>query len=248
MKYHRSHKNAFESGLRPVAMRVMIATVVAAGLAGCRDEYGGHRFVGWEAPATVAERHPIVVDKESSSLDVAVSTHASGLNDFQKVQVAEFIGQYRHEGVGRISVQTPSGTANEGAAYRVVSDVKGLLRGAGIPSSAVDVQAYHAGGGKPPVKLSFVRYVAHGPDCGKWPTNLVDEPRNQNYWNFGCAQQHNLAAMIANPRDLVEPRDTWQRPSERRDVTWDKWVGGKSTISETADDEKAGIISDVAKQ
>lgn len=248
MKYDRSNRNAFESGLRPVAMRVIIATLMVAGLAGCRDEYGGTRYVGWEAPLTVAERHPIVVDQQEATLDLYIPRGASGLNEFQKVQVSDFIGQYREEGNGHLVIEAPSGGANEGAAHKAVADVRDLAKGAGIPRAALDVQAYGGGGGKPPVKLSFLRYVAQGPDCGKWDENLADDPRNVNYWNYGCSAQHNLAAMIANPHDLVEPRDTWQRPSERRDTVWRKYVGGQSTIAKTDKEEKAGIISDVAKQ
>ncbi len=29
---------------------------------------------------------------------------------------------------------------------------------------------------------------------------------NQPYWNLGCANQRNLAAMVDNPADLVQPR------------------------------------------
>ena len=29
---------------------------------------------------------------------------------------------------------------------------------------------------------------------------------NRPYWNFGCANQRNLAAMVDNPADLVQPR------------------------------------------
>ncbi len=107
--------------------------------------------------------------------------------------------------------------------------------------------AYNAGGGKPPVKISFLRYVAEGPDCGHWSKNLAEDPQNVAYPDYGCSTQHNLAAMIANPRDLIEMRDGTSRSGERRDVVWRKYVGGKSTISEKPSEEKAGIISDVAK-
>ena len=53
--------------------------------------------------------------------------------------------------------------------------------------------------------------------------------------------------MIANPRDLIEMRNGTPRSGERRDEVWRKYVGGKSTISETSQEEKAGMISDVAK-
>lgn len=43
--------------------------------------------------------------------------------------------------------------------------------------------------------------------CGQWPEDLADNAfDNKNYYNFGCSQQSNLAAQIANPTDLVSPR------------------------------------------
>ena len=60
--------------------------------------------------------------------------------------------------------------------------------------------------------------MAEAPECGHWPTNLADDPRNLPYPNFGCAQQHNLAAQIANPADLLGPRtmDAGRRGAPRR--------------------------------
>ena len=56
-----------------------------------------------------------------------------------------------------------------------------------------------------PIRLSYLRYVAEAPECGQWPTNLAEDYRNLPYPNLGCAQQHNLAAQIANPADLLGP-------------------------------------------
>ena len=56
--------------------------------------------------------------------------------------------------------------------------------------------------------------------------------------NLGCANQHNLAAMVANPADLLGPRSETARPSERRDVTWGKYVQGQSTGANKSADER----------
>ena len=45
--------------------------------------------------------------------------------------------------------------------------------------------------------------------------------------NMGCATQRNLAAAVADPSDLVEPRGETPRPGERRDVVWGKYVKGE---------------------
>ncbi|MEZ5776257.1 MAG: CpaD family pilus assembly protein [Hyphomicrobiaceae bacterium] len=247
MTSHDMNAKAVVPGLRPVAIRLIALTLVA-GLAGCAGHMDGGRMVSFQEPMSVEERHPIVVDKAPKTLDVAVGRSQYGLTDFQKVEVEDFIGNWRQEGTGRLMISAPSGSSNERSAYQVVAEIRQILKGFGVPQSAVAVDSYYAGGGKPPVKMSFVRYVATGPDCGHFSENLAEDPRNVHYENFGCAGQHNLALMIANPRDLVEPRGTTDRSGERRDFAWQQYIKGKSTISETKDAEKAGTISDVAKQ
>ncbi|MEM1317919.1 MAG: CpaD family pilus assembly lipoprotein, partial [Pseudomonadota bacterium] len=53
--------------------------------------------------------------------------------------------------------------------------------------------------------------------CGKWPEDLAGSNLdNRNWHNFGCANQNNMAAQIANPSDLVAPRGMTQADAERR--------------------------------
>jgi pilus assembly protein CpaD len=47
--------------------------------------------------------------------------------------------------------------------------------------------------------------------------------------------------MVANPGDLLGPRTESDRPGERRDTAWDKYVRGESTASKKTDDEKVKI-------
>jgi pilus assembly protein CpaD len=42
--------------------------------------------------------------------------------------------------------------------------------------------------------------------CGQWPEDLSDSSSNGMSPNHGCAVQSNIAAMAANPNDLVKPR------------------------------------------
>lgn len=41
--------------------------------------------------------------------------------------------------------------------------------------------------------------------CGQWTENLADTASNQRFTNHGCAIRANMAAMIANPRDIETP-------------------------------------------
>ena len=85
---------------------------------------------------------------------------------------------------------------------------------------------------------------AYAKDCGSWPKDLTETSRNAQYENFGCAQQANLAAMVANPRDLERPRKQSPSDATRRSNVIDKYRQGEATAA--AQEEKQKVkISDV---
>ena len=66
-----------------------------------------------------------------------------------------------------------------------------------------------------------------------WPHDLgpAADPayqENRHYWNLGCATQRNLAAMVANPADLVQPRGEDPISTSRRTVVLDKYRKGEA--------------------
>jgi pilus assembly protein CpaD len=225
----------------PANSTILLAlSVLALGLAGCGRQYHGEATAALAQPMkTFEQAHPIEIEKAHTTMALSVPGAVNGLNTYQKERVRHFIGQWRNEGVGKIIV---AGN-NRGA----LGDVRDILIEHGVPVGAVEVVGY--GNNQPGVKLSFARYVAEGPDCGKWTDNLADNSSNDHYANFGCAQQHNMAAMIGNPRDLVVPRDqTDWSDGDRRDFIFRNFRSGVDTNADTKSVEKAGNISDVAKK
>ena len=88
--------------------------------------------------------------------------------------------------------------------------------------SGVRVRSY-ASASPPTIKLSYARLTATAGPCGLWPHDLgpANDPvyqQNLNYWNMGCATQRNMAAMIDNPADLVQPRGETPAYQARRSV------------------------------
>jgi pilus assembly protein CpaD len=70
-----------------------------------------------------------------------------------------------------------------------------------------------------------------------------DLQRNHPYWNLGCANQRNLAAMVENPADLVQPRGETPAWSGRRSTVLDKYRKGESTATIYPDSNKGKISS-----
>jgi pilus assembly protein CpaD len=231
------------SGFKPATSGLILASLLAVALAGCKhaDEPGGH-VAGWTL-VDPSQRHPIMVSQKPADLSVRVAAGSQGLSLGQKAQVASFLDRFQAaEGGSKLVIAVPSGAPNESAAMLAVGDLRHLVREAGLTEANVAVQAYRGGrDSSAPIRLSYLRYVAEGPECGRWSTNLAEDYRNLPYPNFGCAQQHNLAAQIANPADLIEPRDGDPADAERRTVVMGKYRKGQSTVSEKTGEEKAQV-------
>lgn len=189
-----------------------------------------------------AQRHPILVSQKPSNLTLQVPKGSSGLTPKSRADVLDFAQRYRSGDAGdsRLVIAAPSGSGNEVAAMQAVQQVRALLADNGFADSAISVEAYDAGhSSEPPVKVSYMRYVAEGPECGHWPKNIAYEPNNLPMANMGCANQRNFAAMVANPADLLGPRTMTPRAGERRDVVWEKYQRGEATASAKNEDGKA---------
>ena len=135
-------------------------------------------------------------------------------------------------------IQAPGGGDNEIAAMNAVGEIRQILSDNGFPAASIAVEAYHGGRMSAPVRVSYLTHVAEAPSCGYWPTNLADQRDNANYHNFGCANQRNLAVMVANPADLIGPRTEGERLGDRRDVAFDKYVAGEHTGADRPPDRR----------
>ena len=84
------------------------------------------------------------------------------------------------------------------------------------------------------MRISYLRYVAEGPECGRdWSENLARTYQNTPYPNFGCSSQHNLAAMVSNPADLLGPRTMTPSDANRRFKMYEKYVKGETLGAST---------------
>ncbi len=215
----------------------------AAGLGGCKQDIGAPQVAGWSM-VDATQRHPIIVSQEPQTMQVRIAASSRGLTPRQRAEVLEFADRSRAGDAGnsRLIIQAPGGASNETAAMYAVGEIRQIVSDMGFSESSIAVEAYHAdGSAEAPIRVSYMRYVAEAPVCGYWPTNLADQRDNGNYPNFGCANQHNLAVMVANPADLLGPRTESDRPGERRDVVWDRYVKGKPTGADKGEDEKVKI-------
>jgi pilus assembly protein CpaD len=107
----------------------------------------------------------------------------------------------KHNG-DRISID--GGSAYAGSASRdaiaAVAARQGLLLAEGAP---VTTGAVSDG----MVRVVVSRMAASVPGCPDWSRASQPEYESSTMSNFGCATSSNLAAMVANPEDLIRGRE-----------------------------------------
>jgi pilus assembly protein CpaD len=80
-----------------------------------------------------------------------------------------------------------------------------------------------------------------------WPEDLGPSIKNKGYYenkpyyNFGCAYQRNMAAMIDNPSDFVQPRPETPPYTARRNEAFEKYRKGNTTTTIYPEAEKAKL-------
>ncbi len=233
-----------------VGWRLLAAAGLAATLAGC---YKSPQVVAEPAyPTDYRERHPITIKERERTVEVFVGRNRGGLTPVQRADVLSFAQQWRREAMSGIIIDVPSGQGVERAAADSMREVHSILAASGVPRNAVFVRNYRT----PPatlasIKMNYSKLSAEAGPCGQWPTDIgpsIDSKdyENRPYWNLGCATQRNLASMVDNPADLVQPRGEAPAYSGRRSVAIDKYRKGDNP-SGTYDGYDKGKISDLGK-
>jgi pilus assembly protein CpaD len=229
--------------------RFAAIAVLAASLAGC---YHPRDTVG-EVPIDYRQRHPITIQEADRTIQLFIGANRGELTPAQRADVLAFGRAWRREATGGIMIDLPSETSNARAAADSMREIRSLFAAAGVPPEAIATRPYHppSPGKLATVRLTYPRMTAEAGPCGLWPDDLANnDPRthseNRPYWNLGCASQRNLAAMVENPSDLVQPRAEQPPYTARRTTVLDKYRKGEGTAT-TYPKEDQGKISDVGK-
>jgi pilus assembly protein CpaD len=184
---------------------------------------------------------------EETPEQIALGVHAEGLSANQQAALADFVGRWRQAGGGVIVVKAPADAADADQARSMSYAVQSQLQAMGVPSERIQLAAYASGGGRAPVLASFEKLTAQGPDCSGGWDNLTSTNSNEPYKHFGCALTANIAAQIADPRDLVSPPGLAPADNTRRQIVLGKYREGKVTASEK-DNQASGAVSTAAQQ
>lgn len=215
-------------------MRSAILSAAILGLAACASS--GPR----ELPQATAVQERVRVE-------MPVDPRDNGLTWAQLDLVAALADEYKAVGHGPFVISYPAEAGNSEAAIAAIADVRTRLYEHGLDWREIGGGAYHARGrASAPVIFSFERYVAVAPDCPQvWP-DMTESSPGEAWPQFGCATASNLAAMVADPRDLVAPRGMGDPDSGRRQAIIDAWRSGQPTATRRSAEE-SGTVSEVVE-
>jgi pilus assembly protein CpaD len=223
---------------------------IALALGGCQHDEVATASI----PDDYKQRHPIAIEEQNRSIVVFVGHARGGLTAAQRADVMGVASAWMHEGTGAIHIDVPSGTPNARPVAESMHEIQAMLAAAGVPPRGIISRPYQPEDKRflPPIRLTYSKIAAVAGPCGLWPEDLgpsVFNPRyneNKPYYNFGCASQRNLAAMIDNPADLVQPRPETPAYTIRRSAAFEKYRKGDATATTYPESEKAKL-SDTGK-
>lgn len=201
-------------------LRALILTVAAAAVLGACASTGGS-----DTPLTPLSRYSLRVEP---GLDrIALAVHEDGLSSNQQAALNDLAGRYMASGVGLVRIEGPAG--DDPAAARQAWAVRSALQAAGLPADRIVVASYASPGPRAPVLAGFETVRAAIPNCAAEPRAMDNRFSNEGSLGLGCAINANLAAQIADPRDIVAHRPTSPADSGRAAVVFENYRQGEIT-------------------
>jgi pilus assembly protein CpaD len=231
---------------------------IAGALVGLAVVLGACRHTEDEVTASVPDdyrqRHPIAIQEADRSVVIFVGHARGGLSASQRADVVGLAQTWLREGTGAINADLPVDTPNARAAADSFREIQALLAAAGLPPRGIIVRRYHPDDPRQmaTIRLSYPKISAVAGPCGLWPDDLGPSIKNKSYYenksyyNFGCAYQRNMAAMVDNPSDLVQPRSETPAYTTRRTTAFEKYRKGTTSTTSYPEAEKAKL-SDTGK-
>lgn len=238
----------------PRARSLWLAAVAATAtaLGGCA--HGDDNVPTGSVMSDYRQRHPIVIQEASRATEIFVGSARGGLTAAQRADIAGLARAWLREGTGAIVIDVPTGTPNARAATDSLREIRAILSASGVPPRGITVRNYHPANPRlfATIRVNYPRIMADAGPCGLWPEDLGPSIHNKNYlenrqyYNFGCATQRNLAAMVDNPSDLVQPRAETPAYTARRGAAFEHYRKGEPTTTTYPEQDRAKL-SDVGK-
>jgi pilus assembly protein CpaD len=189
-----------------------------------------------------AVNHPIAVEPSYREIKLGYGG-SDGMSTDDAVKFDAFLAEYRAHGNGSLGISVPAGASSRAATTFFAERAAAT----GIPRDKILVSSHDVANGDQRVDVSFITYVARAGECGDWSENMSFTIENHTARNLGCATRRNLAAMVADPRDLLGPRRFDPADANRATTVITNYEQGMPTAAQKTA-EQSGSVSQVGSQ
>lgn len=227
---------------RSMLKRVGLVGIAALTLAACQHSRSAEstydpRSLEYE------QRHPLTLQQREHTLPLLVGANGNGLTGGDRTALSGFMQSYRSQGEGSLRIRVPQGSMNASAAHSALADIHDVVAAGGGNPSAILVERYEVNNpsAHAPIMVVFDRLEAVTNACGIWSDTFNPSQDRTDFYNFGCASQSNLGAMLADPRDLVRPRGVGYPDAGRRAEVLARYRRGEITATQVSEDRQAAI-------
>ncbi|GAA3734692.1 pilus assembly protein CpaD [Sphingorhabdus rigui] len=171
--------------------KVTFLIAVSLGLAGCGT---------LPTNTSMYSVHQPVVERTNYAIDLASNGDGIAVADQKRLNEWFDVLDLRYG--DRISIDSDDSDGNEDAArdVRAVAADRGIIVTQGAPATAGVIAPGN-------IRVVVTRSQASVPSCPDHRTTQSQNFNAGNNSNYGCAMNSNLAAMVADPEDLVRGRD-----------------------------------------
>lgn len=205
-----------------------------------------------DTPYDYRMRHPITITEGERTHQIFIGANRGILTPVQRAEVLAFAQSWKHEATGGVIIDLPVGSSNERASADALPEIRSIVAATGVPPQSITVRNYHVGDGSlATIRITYPKISAQAGPCGLWPQDIGpsahrDYFENDEFWNLGCASQRNLAAMVENPADLVQPRGETPAYTQRRTTVAEKYRQGTGPATQYQN-PNAGKITDIGQ-
>ena len=172
-----------------------LATPLAVSLALTLGACGGG--VNMDNRSLYSVKQPVV---ERSNYVIDVATTYDGLPVSEQQRLAEWFDSMDLRHGDRLSVDDAANSLGVRDDIAALAARHGILLAEGAPVTA--------GAAAPgTARVVITRSIASVPGCPDWSHTAEGNDKNSTNPNYGCGVNSNLAAMVANPEDLIKGQE-----------------------------------------
>lgn len=216
-------------------------------IAGCQSNGSAGHVPAEYFQGTTLDRNPIGVTQHTEYLEVHMDARDTQLRVPELIKVREFLDAYTDVGHGPLVVSMPREADNPQLAVGAVAEVRQLAWEAGVGYENLLGASYDANGRtNTPIVMAFKTYKAVAPKCPSLAQlDVTNAVSNSDLPSLGCAVRTNMAAMIAEPSDLLGNRDLDEVDLNRRSAQLELWRNGETTAAVRTEAESAVVSNAV---